>query len=26
LLRAGNAGSVRREVAHSEWMHRLEVG
>ena len=26
LLRPGNAGSVRHEVAHCEWMHRLEVG
>jgi len=26
LLRPGNAGSVRHEVAHREWMHRLEVG
>jgi hypothetical protein len=25
LLRNGNAGSVRHEVAHSEWLHRLEV-
>jgi hypothetical protein len=25
LLRPGNAGSVRREVAHVEWIHRLEV-
>ena len=25
LLRPGNAGSVRHEVAHSEWLHRLEV-
>jgi hypothetical protein len=25
LLRDGNAGSVRHEVAHSEWLHRLEV-
>lgn len=24
-LRPGNAGSVRHEVAHSEWLHRLEV-
>ena len=26
MLRPGNAGSVRHEVAHCEWMHRLEVG
>jgi hypothetical protein len=25
LLRAGNAGSVRHEVAQREWLHRLEV-
>ncbi|WP_171075415.1 transposase [Nonomuraea basaltis] len=25
MLRAGNAGSVRHEVARVEWMHRLEV-
>jgi hypothetical protein len=25
LLRKGNAGSVRHEVAWFEWMHRLEV-
>ena len=25
LLRRGNAGSVRHEVARSEWLHRLEV-
>jgi hypothetical protein len=24
-LRAGNAGSVRHEVAHCEWLHRWEV-
>jgi hypothetical protein len=26
LLRAGNAGSVRHEVAQVEWIHREEVG
>ena len=26
LLRKGNAGSVRHEVALVKWMHRLEVG
>ena len=26
MLRPGNAGSVRHEVARVEWMHRLEVG
>jgi hypothetical protein len=26
LLRPGNAGSVRHEVAHVEWIHREEVG
>lgn len=26
MLRPGNAGSVRHEVAHGEWVHRLEVG
>lgn len=26
LLRAGNAGSVRHEVAHVQWIHREEVG
>jgi hypothetical protein len=25
LLRPGNAGSVRHEVAQFEWSHRLEV-
>ena len=25
ILRPGNAGSVRHEVARSEWLHRLEV-
>lgn len=25
LLRAGNAGSVRHEVARVEWLHRLGV-
>ena len=26
VLRAGNAGSVRHEVAQVEWIHREEVG
>jgi len=26
LLRPGNAGSVRHEVAQVEWIHRKEVG
>jgi hypothetical protein len=26
LLRPGNAGSVRHEVAHVEWIHREEAG
>ena len=26
LLRPGNAGSVRHEVAQVEWIHREEVG
>jgi hypothetical protein len=26
MLRAGNAGSVRHEVAQVEWIHREEVG
>jgi hypothetical protein len=26
LLRAGNAGSVRHEVAQVEWIHREEAG
>ncbi|MER6633236.1 hypothetical protein ABT301_34305 [Streptomyces sp. NPDC000987] len=25
LLRPGNAGSVRHEVAQFEWLHRMEV-
>jgi hypothetical protein len=26
MLRPGNAGSVRHEVAQVEWIHRKEVG